>query len=65
MTEETKSETTDQIRELTQDEIAAVSGGGFHQMVPPPLGGTSSLEAPPTGNATHTIVFDGRVIGRS
>ena len=66
MTEETKNEAASEPRELTQDEIAAVTGGNrCLSYVPAPLGGANSLEAPPTGHSQTVINFGGSRIGGS
>lgn len=66
MTEETKNEAASEPRELTEDEIAAVTGGNrCLSYVPAPLGGANSLEAPPVGNSKTVISFGGTRIGGS
>jgi len=66
MTEKVKNEAASEIRELTQDEIAAVTGDNrCLSMVPVPLGGANSLEAPPVGNSKTVINFGGTRIGGS
>ena len=66
MTEQVKIGAANEIRELTQDEMAAVSGGNrCLSMVAAPLGGANSLEAPPLGNSKTVISFGGTRIGGS
>jgi hypothetical protein len=66
MTEKMKDETTNEIRELTQDEIAAVSGGNrCLSYVPAPVDGPAGLEAPPQGHSTTIISSGGQRIGGS
>ena len=60
MTEKMK-ETKNQLRELTQDEIAAVSGGNLWKlMVPAPTDGGQGEIAGRDGHSRTWITFDPR-----
>jgi hypothetical protein len=61
MAEKVKDETTNEIRELTQDEIAAVSGGNrCLSYVPAPVEGGQGEIAGPNGHSRTVITFDPR-----